>query len=181
MLCKSKKEVNAQKKECCLFCFPCSLLLLLSHIWVYLHKIREITRKVGWVGLSVPLSCLTAAGRRQRRLVLPPETRAAEEKRELSEWECVASFLALCLSVWLSLFVCLSLCLPWLVSYSKQMPFNFDGKRLCYRWETPDYLNMGQPGVCAMPAISTHVLLGSFSILSLQFLMHLMNVCLGSL
>lgn len=136
---------------------------------MYLHKIREITRKVGWVGLSVPLSCLTAAGRRQRRLVLPPETRAAEAKRELSEWECVA------------LFVCLSLCLPWLVSYPKQMPFNFDGKRLCYRWETPDYLNMGQPGVCAMPAISTHVLLGSFSILSLQFLMHLMNVCLGSL
>lgn len=145
-------------------------------------KLREkLVGFVGWLGLSVPLSCLTAAGRRQRRLVLPPETRAAEEKRELSEWECVASFLALCLSVLLSLFVCLSLCLPWLVSYPKQMPFNFDGKRLCYRWETPDYLNMGQPGVCAMPAISTHVLLGSFSILSLQFLMHLMNVCLGSL
>lgn len=112
-----------KKKNVVCFVFPaccCCCCRIFECICTKYVKLREkLVGFVGWLGLSVPLSCLTAAGRRQRRLVLPPETRAAEEKRELSEWECVASFLVLCLSDCPSLSVCLFVCLGLLATRNK--------------------------------------------------------------
>lgn len=127
MLCKSKKEANAQKKECCLFCFPCSLLLLLlSHIWVYLHKIREITRKVGWVGWLAWFVCPTVMSHGSR--ATPKATRAAsrdqDSRKEMgAKWMgmcCVLSCsLSVCLSDCPSLSVCLFVCLGLLATRNK--------------------------------------------------------------
>lgn len=125
--CKKYKKKIVVCFVCCCCCriFEC--------ICTKYVKLREK------LGLSVCLSHCGAMPRGSSCFV--PSRDHQQKQAALSEWECMRPYsltvclspsLSLCFPVYLSVCpsACPSLCLPQLVGYPKQMPFNFDGKRL---------------------------------------------------
>lgn len=155
------------------------LFVVVAYLSVFAQNTWNYAKS--WVCLSVRLCGDATKGNSCPALQRP--------ERQLSEWECEC---ACSFPPTVSLPVCLSVCLAWLVSYPEKMPFNFDGKRLvCYRWErrlklleygptgrmrnaSSKYMTVAR-GRCKVRLVLLSTRLDSFSIRLFQFLMHFIN------